>query len=153
MENRNTTSLSPQFANNMQGLPQVTLDTTLEELYARDSGKADKSRIAMVPCAAHAEIAPTSRLARNTKYLYQDSTFSANPKITSLQQDKDVQRSVAVKYLSRVPQCDTFAAGRMPLVFFNVDDSEGNTVRSKQVIEETILSLITIQRPTLFFLS
>ena len=31
-------------------------------------------RIAMVLCAADSEIAPTSRLARNTKYLYQDST-------------------------------------------------------------------------------
>ena len=134
----------------MQGIPQVTLDTTLEELYARGSGKADESRIAMVLCAPNPEIVPTSRLARNTKYLCQDSTFSAKPKVTSLQQDKDVQRSVAVKYLSRVPQYDTFAAGRMPLVFFNVDDSEGNTVHSKQGTKETILSLIPIQRLTLF---
>ncbi len=60
----------------MQELPLVTLDTTLGELYARGSGEVDERRIAMVLCAANSEIAPTSWLPRNTKYLYQDSTES-----------------------------------------------------------------------------
>lgn len=135
----------------MHRLPQVTLDTTLGELYARGSGKADESRIAMVLCAANSEIAPTSKLARNTKYLYQDSTFSTKPKVTSLEHEKDIQRSVAVKYLSLVPQHDAFAAGDMPVVLFNLDNSEGKTVRSKQEAEKTICSLTAIQRPTLAF--
>lgn len=135
----------------MHRLPQVTLDTTLGELYARGSGKADESRIAMVLCAANSEIAPTSKLARNTKYLYQDSTFSTKPKVTSLEHEKDIQRSVAVKYLSLVPQHDAFAAGDMPVVLFNLDNSEGKTVRSKQEAEKTICSLTAIQRPTLVF--
>ena len=137
----------------MQRLPQVTLDTTLKELYTRDSGKANESRIAMVLCSANSEIAPTSGLVRNIKYLYQDSTFSTKPKVTSLEQDKDIQRSVAVKYLSLLPQYDAFITGRMPVVLFNVDDSEGNTVRSKQEAERIVLSLTTIQRPTLVFFS
>ena len=120
----------------MQGLPQVTLDTTLGDLYARGSGKPGESRIAMVLSAANSEIAPTSRLARNTKYLYQDSTFSTKTKVTSLEQDKDIQRSVAVNYLLLVPQHDAFAAGKMPVVLSNVDNSEGNTVRSEQEAEK-----------------
>lgn len=135
----------------MHRLPQVTLDMTLEELYARGSGKADGSPIAMVLCAANSEIAPTSKLARNTKYLYQDSTFSTKPMVTSLEHEKDIQRSVAVKYLSLVPQHDAFAAGSMPVVLFNLDNSQGKTIRSKQEAEKTICSLAAIQRPTLVF--
>lgn len=135
----------------MQELPQVTLDTTLGELYARGSGEVDGRRIAMVLCAANSEIAPTSTLARNTKYLYQDSTFSTTPIITSLEQEKDIQRLVAVKYLSLVPQHDAFAAGKMPVILFNLDNFEGNTAHSKQEAEKTICSLTTLQRPTLFF--
>ena len=103
----------------------------------------------MVLCAADSEIAPTSRLVWSTRYLYQDSTLSTQTKVTLLEQDKDMQRSVAVKYLSLVPQHDAFAAGKMPVVLFNVDDTEGNTARSKQEAEEIICSLIKIQRPTL----
>jgi hypothetical protein len=136
----------------MQELPLVTLDTTLGELYARGSGEVDERRIAMVLCAANSEIAPTSRLPRNTKYLYQDSTFSTKPKVTSLEQEKDIQRAVAVKYLSLVPQHDAFAAGKMPVLLFNLDDSEGNAARSKQEAEKTMCSLTTLQRPSLIFL-
>lgn len=135
----------------MQELPQVTLDTTLAELYARGSGKADEKRIAMLLCAANSEVAPTSRLARNTKNLYQDSTFSKRPKITSPKQDKDIQRAVAVKYLSLVPQHDAFAAGKMSVVLFNLENSKGDTAHSKQEAEKTICSLATLQRPALMF--
>ena len=135
----------------MQELPQVTLDTTLGELYAIGSGDVNGRRIAMVLCAANSEIAPTSRIPRNTKYLYQDSTFSTMPKNASLEQEKDTQRAVAVKYLSLVPQHDAFAAGNMPVILFNLDNSEGNTAHSKQEAEKTICSLTTAQRPTLRF--
>ena len=151
--NRNTASLLPHSLSNMQEIPQVTLDTTLGELYTRGSGKADETRIALVLCAANSEVAPTSRLARNTKYLYQDSTFSNKPNDVSLEQEKDIQRSVAVKYLSLVPQHDAFAAGKMPVILFNLDNSEGNTAYSKQEAEKTIYGLTTTQRPTLVFLS
>ena len=60
-----------------------------------------------------------------------------------------MQRSVAVRYLSFVPQHGAFAAGNISVVLFNVDTSEGNTVHSKQEAEEIICSLTTIQRPTL----
>lgn len=147
LENCSTASLSPQSVEK-QGPPQITLDTTLVELYARGKGKAHESRIATVLCTAYSA---TLRLARDIKYLYEDSTFSTKPKVTSLEQDKDIQSSVAVKYLSLVPQHDAFAAGKMPVVLFNVDNSEGNTVRSKQEAEKTIPSLTTHQRLTLHF--
>lgn len=106
----------------------------------------------MVLCAANSEIAPTSRLARNTKYLYQDSTFSTTPKSPSLDQERDIQRAVAVENLSLVPQHDAFAAGKMPVVLFNLDNLDDNTAHSKQEAEKTICSLTTHQRPTLIFL-
>ena len=37
------------------------------------------------------------------------------------------------------------------MVLFNVNNSKGNTVRSKQEAEKTICSLTTTQRPTLVF--
>ena len=135
----------------MQGLPQITLDTTLGELYAQGGREGDERRIAMVLCAANSEIAPTSRLARNTKYLYQDSSFSTTPKYISFEQQKDIQRAVAVKYLSLIPQHDAFAAGNMPVILFNLDSSEGNTARSKEEAEKTMCSLTTLQRPTILF--
>ena len=138
--------------NRMQELPLVTLDTTLGELYDRGSGEVDERRIAMVACVANSEIAPTSRLPRNTKYLYQDSTFSTKPKVTSLEQEKDIQRALAVKYLSLVAQHDAFAAGNMPVILFNVDNSEGNAARGKQEAEKTMRSLTNLQRPSLIFL-
>ena len=39
----------------------------------------------------------------------------------------------------------------MPVVLFNLDNSEANTARSKQEAEKTIRSLIAPQRPTLTF--
>ena len=149
---RSTASLSPPFVGMMEELSQVTLDTTLAELCARGSGEDHERRIAMALCAANSEIAPTSRLARNTKYLYQDSTFSTKSKFISFKEVNDIQHAVAVKYLSLVPPHDAFAAGKMPVILFNLDNSEGDTAHSKQEAEKTIYSLIILQRPTLVFL-
>ena len=105
----------------------------------------------MALCAANSEIASTSRFARNTKYLYQDSTFSTKSKPTFFEELKDIQHAVAVKYLSLVPQHDAFAAGKMPVILFNLDNSEGNTAHSKQETEKTMYSLTTLQRPAPVF--
>ena len=40
----------------------------------------------------------------------------------------------------------------MPVILFNVDNTEGNTARSKQEAEKTIRSLTKPQRPSLIFL-
>ena len=52
-----------------------------------------------------------------------------------------------------MPQYDAFAAGNMPVVLFNLDNSEGNKARSREEAEKTISTLNASQRPTLLFYS
>lgn len=137
----------------MPHLPQVTLDTTLADLYALSASQSPSSKtVALVLCAANSEIAPTSMLARNTKFLYQDSTFSTTPADKSLQHHREIQRSVAVKYLSLVPQHDAFAAGNMTVILFSLDGpGKKHSARSKDEAQRTVSSLIQPQRPKLLF--
>jgi len=137
----------------MQELSQITLDTILKELYARDSGKTDRKQVAIVLDAANSEIASTSKFARNTKYLYQNSTFSTTLLFISLEQKKNIQCLIAVKYLLLVLQYNAFAADKISVILFNLDNLEENTVYSKQEIEKTICSLTTLQKSILFFFS
>lgn len=137
----------------MHNLPPIRLDTTLAELYAKDCTECEQGQIAIVLCAANSDVAPTSKFARNTKFLYQDSTFSSTPEGASPHQDRELQRTVAVKYLSLVPQHDAFAAGNMPVILFNLDSSEASTNRSQDEALQTISSLIPLQRPRLLFFS
>ncbi|KAL8771409.1 MAG: hypothetical protein Q9209_003077 [Squamulea sp. 1 TL-2023] len=132
-------------------MPQVTLDATLEKLYGRDSSYGPQGQIALVLCAASSEIAPTSRLLRNTKYLYQDSTFSSTPQHISSEEHDKLQRIVAIKYLSLVPQHDAFAAGKMPVILFDPQNSGKRTIGAKEEAEKTMNSLIAEQRPSLLF--
>lgn len=137
----------------MLEIPPITLDTTLAELYAKDSTEGEQEQIALVLCAAKSDVAPTSKLARNTKFLYQDSTFSSKPKRASPSQDRGLQRTVAIKYLLLVPQHNAFAAGNMPVILFNLDSSQAATARSQEQVSQTISSLIPLQRPRLLFFS
>ena len=135
----------------MHILPPVKLDITLAELYAQDRIPGQDGRIALVLSFTNSEIAPTSTVARNTKYLYQDSTFSTTSEDLSSQRRTEIQRAVAIKYLSLVPQRDAFAAGNMPVILFDLDDSEGSTARSREEVENVISTLATHQRPELLF--
>jgi len=137
----------------MHSLPPIRLDTTLAELYAQDSTERGQGQIALVLCAANSDVAPTSNLARNTKFLYQDSTFSSTSEGASPSEERELQRTVAVKYLSLVPQHDAFAAGNMHVILFNLDSSEACTARGKEEALQTISSLIPLQRPRLLFFS
>ena len=137
----------------MPELPQVTLDTTLAELYNRDGPVDNDDQLALLLCAANSEVAPTSKLARNTKFLYQDSTFSNTPDKIAPQKQEEIEKSVAVKYLSLVPQHDAFAAGNMPVILFDSDSSEKAVDHSKEEAERTMSSLTASQRPKLLFFS
>ena len=134
----------------MLALPQVQLDTTLADLYALGNPERQSRRIAIVLCAASSEVAPTSHLAQNSKFLYQDSTFSTTPESVSYEKYHEIQRATAIKYLSLVPQHDAFAAGNMPVILFNLD-TKGEEQKSKEEAERTISSLLSSQRPRLLF--
>ncbi|KAL8706969.1 MAG: hypothetical protein Q9201_000017 [Fulgogasparrea decipioides] len=139
------------FKAETQDLPEITLDTTLAELYDKGNPTCGKERLALLPCNANSEIAPTSKLGRNTKYLYQDFTFSTTPLHVSSDQQEEIRRMVAVKYLSLLPQHDTFVAGNMPVIFLNPDPDASATAsnHSRKEAERTMSSLGTVQRPKL----
>ena len=58
----------------MHRLPQVTLDTTLAELYAH--GNNEKTQRAVVLCVINSEIALSSKLPPNVKFLYQEAIIA-----------------------------------------------------------------------------
>lgn len=132
-------------------MPQIKLDTTLKELYDLDSSNGPQGQIAMVLCAASSEIAPTSKLVRNSKYLYQDSTFSSTSLHVSPEEHDKLRRAVAVKYLSLVPQHDAFAAGNMSVILFDPYGSGKPTARGKEEAENTMNTLVEEQRPNMLF--
>lgn len=87
----------------MQYFPQVELDTTLAELCARNKAEGTDKRIAMVLCAPNSEAAPSSKITRNTKYAYQDSTFCETAEDVSPKKHQEMQQEISVKYLSLIP--------------------------------------------------
>ena len=135
----------------MQDTAPITLDTTLAELYSKGSTASQPARIALVLCAADTEMELSSSIPRNTKFLYEDSTFSNTPKHLPPDDYKETQRHLAIKYLSLVPQHDAFAAGNMDVILFDLDNSEELKSLSHKEAEETISNLSPEQRPHLMF--
>lgn len=135
----------------MPNIPQIELDITLADLYARDKAHGNDKRIAMVLGGPSSEIALTSKITRNTKFLYQDSTFIETAVDVSLIKREEMQQKMAVKYLSLIPQRDAFVAGNMPVIVFDLDCAEGNMAGSKEEVEKTTGVLETHQRPQLLF--
>ena len=88
----------------MSKLPAITLDKTLAELYEKGRNPDSSDRIAMVHFVANSEIELSAGLARNTKYLYQDSTYTQGSENLPLKDYKETQCHTAVKYLSLIPQ-------------------------------------------------
>ncbi|KAL8723156.1 MAG: hypothetical protein Q9225_000497 [Loekoesia sp. 1 TL-2023] len=131
--------------------PQITLDTTLGQLYAQDGPGERKTHMAVVFGFASSEIALSCKVVENKKYLYQDRTFTATPSCFSSQNREAVQRDAAIKYLSLTPQRDAFAAGNMPVIIFNLDSSGKLAAHSKEEAEKTISSLDIFQRPMIDF--
>lgn len=132
-------------------VPEITLDTTLEQLYAQDGSTEPTAQIAMLFAFAGSEMPRGHKVAPNTKFLYQDRTFITAPICTSSQQHRGIQLDSAIKYLSLIPQRDSFVAGNMPVILFNVDASDGLVAHSKDEAEKTMISLQVEQRPRLLF--
>ncbi|KAL8653801.1 MAG: hypothetical protein Q9210_001883 [Variospora velana] len=132
-------------------MPQIKLDTTLKELYDQNGSYGPQGQIAMVLCAASSEIAPTSKLVRNSKYLYQDSTFGSTSLHISSEEHEKLRRAVAIKYLSLVPQHDAFAAGNMSVILFDPHGSAKHTARGKKEADNTMRTLVEEQRPNMLF--
>ncbi|KAK3501053.1 hypothetical protein B0T13DRAFT_398327 [Neurospora crassa] len=142
-------------------LPTIHLDTTLTDLYKLADPSTAHLRLGLVLCGVSSAIALTPSFPRNKKYLYQDSPFNNIPPAelkdaTASSTTTDLQRSIALKYLSLIPQRDAFITGgpHTPTIFFNV--SPGSTLQEahdRHEAEATIAVLSPEQRPKLVFCS
>ena len=130
-------------------LPTITLDQTLAGLYRQHCPSLSTKRIAHIfsgtTCAA--DLSPD--FPRNRKYIYQDSAF--NDANRSQKSDSEVQRALAPKYLSLVPQRDAFIAGDAPVIFFHSGSSEAEIKHDRDEADRTLAQLDERQKPDLIF--
>lgn len=137
----------------MAELPTIQLDTTLAELYHRASPRLRGKRIAQLLCGASAGIPLSAHIPRNVKYLYQDGPFNAvpehEPAASASGAKADEQRSLAMKYLSLVPQRDAFISGDTDVVLFHIDDIPKHRAHDRSEAEQTMSVLPKAQRPNL----
>lgn len=132
-------------------LPTIKLDTTLAELYRRASPKNANIRLGLVFCGVNSGLDLSPEFPRNTKYLYQDSPFNTVPRQELTTDNVDLQKSLAMKYLSLIPQRDAFISGKAPVILFNVDQTPEQIEHDRREAEATISVLDPTQRPELVF--
>jgi hypothetical protein len=155
-------------------LPTIHLDATLASLYANACPFNKKPRIGQVLCGVSAVLDLSPDFPRNTKFLYQDSLFNSAPtsqlvdSSSGITQDgdrsqaaaegngeegskQDLQKSLAMKYLSLVPQRDAFISGSTSVILFNVDQDPKQIAHDKTEAETTLAVLADEQRPELLF--
>lgn len=162
--NHTTTTL--KMGSTSINLPTIRLDTTLTDLYKLADPSTAHLRLGLVLCGVNSAIALTPSFPRNKKYLYQDSPFNNIPPselkavadATSNPHNgtSDLQRSIALKYLSLIPQRDAFIAGgpQTPTIFFNVQPgSAEQEAHDAREAEQTLAVLSPEQRPKLVFCS
>ncbi|KAL9599990.1 MAG: hypothetical protein Q9219_003459 [cf. Caloplaca sp. 3 TL-2023] len=140
------------FLKASQSVPHITLDTTLESLYAHDNHGKHKTRMAMVLGGASSDVPLGQNFERQTKSLYLDRTFTTTPGHISSQRREEIQRDVAIKYLLVLPQRDAFVMGKMPVIMFNGVGPESYAASSKEGARKTLRALQKGQRPKLVFL-
>ncbi|KAK0717330.1 hypothetical protein B0T26DRAFT_775581 [Lasiosphaeria miniovina] len=122
-------------------LPTINLDTTLAELYRRASPKNADRKLGLVLCGVTSSTsAPTSRTTPSTRTR------------TGRSNNRALQKSLATKYLSLIPQRDAFIAGPgAPVVLFHQGRTEAKRARDRREAEATVAVLSTEQRPELVF--
>lgn len=135
----------------MSDLPTVTLDTTLAELYKLAGPRFGDKNIGQVLCGTNSSMKLSDDFPRNVKFLYQDSPFNTLPKHKLTEENKELQRSLAMKYLSLVPQREAFIAGDTTVFLFNVDQSADQIEHDRQEIERTTSVLRKDQQPRIVF--
>ena len=118
--------------------PDVLLDTTLADLYARDSHVDDK-RLTLVPCYWCSDLDYTETIAKTSKYLYQGTPAPTTPAEI---------RDLVIQCLSLESQRFAFAAGKMDTVLFDFEDRVGRLDAIK-----TMTALHETQRPKVSFVT
>ncbi|KAK4674600.1 hypothetical protein QC763_122100 [Podospora pseudopauciseta] len=132
-------------------LPIIKLDTTLTELFRRASPQNASTRLGMVFCGVNSGVDLNPDFPRNTKYLYQDSPFNTVPRKELTRKNHDLRKSLAMKYLSLIPQRDAFIAGPSPVIMFNMNQSPATVAHDREEATTTLSVLDPSQRPNLVF--
>ncbi|KAK3937585.1 putative solid-state culture-specific atp-grasp domain protein [Diplogelasinospora grovesii] len=132
-------------------LPTIRLDTTIAELYKRASRSNADQRLGLVLCGANSSLELNPDFPRNTKYLYQDSAFNTMPRRELTKDNVELQKWLATKYLSLIPQREAFIAGSAPVILFNVDQTPAQVAHDRREAEATVSVLDPSQRPELIF--
>ncbi|TPX13869.1 uncharacterized protein E0L32_005813 [Thyridium curvatum] len=143
--------MDSQYRTELPELPLITLDTTLSELYRKASPRNAHKNIIQVLCGVNSGLELNSNFPRNAKYLYQDGPFNSVPKKELTADNTELQRSLAIKYLSLIPQRDAFICGNAKVAFFNLDESSEAAKHDRQEVQATIEALDPSQRPQLVF--
>ena len=150
----NTTTMSANHEMNITvkkaiDLPTITLDRTLSDLYKQYCPSLAGTRIGHIFCGTSSAADLSPDFPRNKKYLYQDGAF--NDGTRSSKSDLEVQRSIAPKYLSLIPQRDAFIAGNTPVIFFHSGRSDEEIEHDQAEAERTLAPLNEKQKPEVIF--
>ena len=132
-------------------LPFVHLDSTTAHLYKGTSPRNSEKRIGLVHSGTSSVLNLSAHFRRNSKYPYQDSPFNSVSVDDLTKDNGELQRSISMKYLSLVPQRESFISGSTAVILFNVDLTEQQMVHDWREAERTLEILNPKQRPELVF--
>jgi len=142
-------SKHPSATNAKLDLPTITLDRTLTDLYHQYCPSLSHKRIGHIYCGTTCAADISLDFPRNRKYIYQDGSF--NDPLHHEKSREEVQRTLAPKYLSLIPQRDSFITGKAPTIFFYSDRSPVGIEHDDREVERTLASLAESQRPEVIF--
>jgi hypothetical protein len=125
--------------------PQITLDTTLAELYALcNDGEPAPAHLNAFPCS---DCAMTTKISQNRKYLYQDSELS---KPWTAEERQGLKHILAIKLLNVLAQRYSFVCGGLNVMMFDPENHAHDVSSSeyaKAEAEKTLSALVNHQRP------
>lgn len=134
-------------------LPTVKLDTTLVDIYRRACPENAGARLGWVSCGVTTAVDLTPNFPRNTKFVYQDQALITASQAELHNGNAKLQRSLAQKYLSHIPQRDAFITGNTPVIFFSLGQTPEEIEHDRRDAEATLSVLDPSQRPQLIFCS
>lgn len=134
-------------------LAPITLDTTLADLYRQAKLGDVRKNIEQVFCETSSALRLTPGLLRNAEFLYQDSSFNSTPPLELNAGNQTLQRSLALKYLSLVPQRDTFVCGDTAVIRFDIGEGEEEIQHVRVEAGKTLSVLDSNQRPRIVYSS
>ncbi|KAG8529615.1 uncharacterized protein KY384_006252 [Bacidia gigantensis] len=134
-------------------LPQITLDTTLSELYRKFSPLDGGQSVAYLFYVPISSMDITTDFPRNRKYIYQETTFNnLSQEAPSRETDKALHIDI-LKYLHGLSQRETFLAGDAPVISFYSSSSKARAEHDRHQLARTLDTLDPHQRPNIIFCS